>query len=260
MSKHKVVKITDKQIISNDIIKYTFESSEIAETAVPGQFLEIKCSEGIDTILRRPISISNTIPKLGSVEFIMQVRGNATSVFSKRKPGDDIDVIGPLGKGFTVNPEKKNPIILGGGIGIFPMYFLAKKINNPDTKIVLGFRNKDFVIMEDDFSALPGKLHITTDDGSYGQKGFVTDVLEKEIKSSGVDMIYACGPLPMLKKVQQISINAGISCELSAEERMGCGIGACLGCAIKLVEGDEWRYGHVCKDGPVFKAEKVIFE
>ncbi|MGE5473768.1 MAG: dihydroorotate dehydrogenase electron transfer subunit [Ignavibacteriales bacterium] len=260
MSKHIVGKITGKQYISDDIFKYTFESADIAKNAVPGQFVDIKCSEGINTILRRPISISNTIPELDSVEFIMQVRGNATSVFSKSKPGDDIDVIGPLGKGFTINPNVKKPILLGGGIGIFPMYFLGKKINNHQTKIVLGFRNKDLVIMEDEFASLPCSLYITTDDGSYGQKGFVTDVLESEIKASNVDMIYACGPLPMLKRVKDISAKAGIPCELSVEERMGCGVGACLGCAIKLVDGQDWRFGHVCKDGPVFKAEEIIFE
>lgn len=260
MSKHIKGKITGKQDISDDIFKYTFDSGEIANTAVPGQFLEIKCSQGIDTILRRPISISNTIPELDSVEFIMQVRGNATAVFSGSKPGDDIDVIGPIGKGFTINSNIKKPILLGGGIGIFPMYFLAKKINNPQTKVVLGFRNKELVIMEDEFSALPCSLVVTTDDGSYGQKGFVTSILESEIKASDVDMIYACGPLPMLKRVKEISINAGIPCEISVEERMGCGIGACLGCAIKLVDGQDWRYGHVCKDGPVFRVEEIILE
>jgi len=260
MSKYIKARITDKQIISNNIIKYTFESKSITKNAVPGQFLEIKCSLGTETILRRPISISDTIPELDSVQFIMQVRGNATSIFSKREAGEEIDVIGPLGNGFTIDSKIKKPIIIGGGIGTFPMYFLAKTINNPDTKILLGFRSKDYVIMEEDFSALPGNLIIATDDGSYGQKGFTTEILEEEIKSSSIDMIYACGPLPMLKRIKEISINAGIACELSVEEIMGCGVGACLGCAIKLVDGDDWKYGHVCKDGPVFKAKSIIFE
>ena len=145
--------------------------------------------------------------------------------------------------------------IIGGGIGVFPLYELAKQLKGK-TKIntYLGFRSKDFVVVEDEFKAVSDNLIITTDDGSYGEKGFAIDFLKRDEKP---DMIYACGPLPMLKAVKAYADENNIKCQISLEERMGCGIGACLGCAVKVIKNGEERYGHVCKDGPVFYSKDV---
>ncbi|MGE5329081.1 MAG: dihydroorotate dehydrogenase electron transfer subunit [Deltaproteobacteria bacterium] len=252
-------KVNSTEELSPGIIKFTVQAPEIAKRAVPGQFLEIKCTEKIDTTLRRPISISNKDFKNGLVEFIVQTRGEATSALARTKSGEMLDLLGPIGKGFGLK-KTKNPVIIGGGIGAFPLHFLAKTLDNPNLKILLGFRNKNAIVLEDEFSKINGKLTIATDDGSYGHNGFVTELLLDQIKNSEVDMIYACGPLPMLKKVRDIALQNNIPCQISVEERMACGVGVCLGCAIKLIDGDDWRYGHVCKDGPVFEAQKVILE
>lgn len=221
-----------------------------------GQFLEIRVSESIEPLLRRPISIFNIEGNV--VEFIFQIKGKGTEILSTKKEGEEIDVLGPLGKGTFNFQNKKNIAIIGGGIGIFPLYELAKEASKvTSVNMYLGFRSKDFVVLEDEYRKVANKFVLTTDDGSYAEKGFAINFLKQDIEAGKIDGIYACGPLPMLKAVQSLAKEFNIPCQISLEERMGCGIGVCLGCAVKVNAGEEIVYTHVCKAGPVFDANIV---
>ena len=221
-----------------------------------GQFLEIRVANEIEPLLRRPISIYNIQGEI--VEFVFQVKGKGTKILSDKKIGEEIDVLGPLGQGTFNFKDKKNIAIIGGGIGIFPLYELAKEAKKTaKINMYLGFRNKDFVVLEKEYKDVSDKFTLTTDDGSYGEKGFAINFLEKDLKNEKIDGIYACGPLPMLKAVQKLAKETNTPCHISLEERMGCGIGVCLGCAVKVNAGEETVYTHVCKAGPVFDSNVV---
>ncbi len=258
MGKIHDCKLVKKEMLVPGIYKFSVEAPEIAKMAKPGQFLEVQVSHTKEPFLRRPISIYNIEERL--VEFIFQAKGRGTDLLSKFEEGDMVNIIGPLGYGtFDVTTEYGSVAIIGGGIGIFPLYELAKELKNKASiNVYLGFRNKELVTCEKEFEAIGlNKLCITTDDGSYKEKGFAIDFMKKDIEEHRVDKIFACGPLPMIKAVKAYAEENGIPCQISLEERMGCGIGACLGCAVKIVSGDEPRYGHVCKEGPVFKSTDV---
>lgn len=253
-------KLVEKEQLKSDIFKFTIFSKEIADTAKPGQFLEIRVSDNIDPFLRRPISIFNADKVNSKVTFIFQVKGKGTSILSEKNIGDEIDVLGPLGFGTFDFADYKNISIIGGGIGVFPLYELAKSAKvNANVNTYLGFRSKDFVVCEEDFKQVSKKIIVTTDDGSYGENGFAINYLIEDLKSNSTDCIYACGPLPMLRAVQKFALENNIPCQISLEEIMGCGIGACLGCAVKTAESTKEapQYFHVCKNGPVFSATKV---
>lgn len=254
-------KLLKKEELVSGIYKYTVEAPEIAKLAKPGQFLEIKVSETGEPFLRRPISIYNINKDLGEVEFIFQVKGRGTELLSKIELGKEIDIMGPLGKGSYDIKEYNNVAIIGGGIGIYPLYELTKQLKGKaNLNVYLGFRDKSLVTCEKEFEEIGlNKLVVTTDDGSYKEKGFAIDFMKKDIEEHKVDMIFACGPLPMLKAIRNYAIENNIPCQISLEERMGCGIGACLGCAVKIVSGENILYKHVCKDGPVFNAKEVEF-
>lgn len=253
-------KLIKKEQLKSDIYKFVISAKEIADIAKPGQFLEIKVSNNIDPFLRRPISIFDIDKNNSTITFIFQVKGRGTNILSNKDIGDEIDVLGPLGTGTFELNNYKNIAIIGGGIGVFPLFGLAKAaalVANVNT--YLGFRNKDFVVCEDEFKNISKKLVITTDDGSYGENGFAINYLSDDLTKSNIDCIYACGPLPMLKAVQKLSIEKNIPCQISLEEKMGCGIGACLGCAVKTAASTKEapQYVHVCKMGPVFDATYV---
>lgn len=248
-----------KEKLVEGIYKFSVKAPQIAETAKPGQFLEIKVSKTGEPFLRRPISIFNIYKETGVVEFIFQVKGKGTELLAELEEGEMIDIMGPLGKGSFEIKEYKNVAIIGGGIGIYPLHELAKELKGKaNLNVYLGFRDKSLVTCEKEFERIGlNKLVITTDDGSYKEKGYAIDFMKKDIEEHAVDMIFACGPLPMLKAIRAYAIENDIPCQLSLEERMGCGIGACLGCAVKVISGKEPRYGHVCKEGPVFYATDV---
>lgn len=260
--------VGNKQVASG-IYRMTIESPEVVRKAVPGQFVHVKCGEGNSTILRRPISIYRASEDEGTIEIIYQVRGKGTELLSMMKTGDIVDFMGPLGRGFDLTGEQPgrepspvrldNIAVVGGGIGIFPLMFLLEESRAAAKHVLLGFKNRNEVILKNEFEAV-GNLSIATDDGSEGYNGFVTELLEENINDIRPQVIYACGPLPMLAKTADIAQRYGIPCQVSMEQRMACGVGACLGCAVKIKQGDEWAYKHVCKDGPVFWADEVIFE
>ena len=197
----------------------------------------------------------------GILEFIFQVKGKGTTILAKRNEGEAIDIVGPLGFGTFKYSSYENLAIIGGGIGVFPLYELAKSAKNENKNVntYLGFRNKDLVVLENEFKQVSNQLTITTDDGSYSQKGFAIDFLKKDIEAGKIDSIYACGPLPMLRAVRELALEKNIPCQISLEERMACGLGVCLGCAVKTAKSSKEapEYWHVCKAGPVFQAKDV---
>ena len=261
MPKQIQAKLIKKQEIIKDIYKFSVKAPEIVETAKPGNFIEIRVNDGIDPFLRRPISIYNLDKENGILEFIFQVKGKGTEILSKKEEGTDIDIIGPLGNGTFKFEKYKNIAIIGGGIGIFPLYELSKEAKQNGVKVncYLGFRNKDFVMLEKEFEEITDNLTITTDDGTYKEKGFAIDYLIKDMENEKYECIYACGPLPMLKAIQKYANENNINCQISLEEKMACGLGVCLGCAVKTAKSpkDAPEYWHVCKGGPVFRAKDV---
>jgi len=256
--------ITQNTQIAPDIYLMEIEA-EIAEAAQPGQFLHIRCSDTFAPLLRRPISISDADKKTGKVEIIYRVIGQGTHLLCQKRPGDRLDIIGPLGRGFPMPEEGKTSIIIGGGIGVAPLLYLAKQIakdhkNGHLPLTFLGFATKQEAFGIDFLSSLGIKATICTDDGTLGYKGFPT-TLFKEHLSQYQDksnlIIYACGPKPLLSSIKDIAAGEHITAYLSLEERMACGVGACLGCSVKSSQAG---YKKVCKDGPVFEAGEIELE
>lgn len=261
MSELILAELIKKEQLKSDIFKFSVKAPNIVKNAKPGNFIEIRISEDqVDPFLRRPISIYNLDKENGMLEFIFQTKGKGTQILAKKEIGSQIDMIGPLGYG-TFKYENYNHIaVIGGGIGVFPLYELSKeaKSKNKNVNIYLGFRNKDFVLLEKEFEKVSDKLIVTTDDGSYSKKGFAINFLKEDIEKENIDCIYACGPLPMLKAVRELAIEKDIPCQISLEERMGCGLGVCLGCAVKTVHStkENPEYWHVCKGRTCFSSER----
>lgn len=257
MKYQEIVEIIGKEQLQSDIFKYRVKTENIAKESKPGNFLEIKIPQDNSLFLRRPISIFSI--EENELEFIFQIKGKGTEILAKSKVGDKLDIIGPLGSGTFAIGNYNTVAIVGGGIGSYPLYEAAKQLKGKcKINTYLGFRSKEFVTVEKEFSEVSDKLVVTTDDGSYGEKGFAIDFLKNDEKP---DIIMACGPIPMLRAVKKYAIENNIKCQVSLEERMGCGLGACLGCAIKTTASpeDKPEYWHVCKGGPVFFADMVEF-
>ena len=245
-------KLVSTKKLTADIFDFTVECPELAEIAVPGQFAQIYLP---GHALRRPISICGINKERGTLRFVFQIRGQGTLELAEFQVGQDIELLAPLGNGFPVEPGKKT-LLVGGGIGVPPLLGTAQELGE-NAVAVLGFRTKSAVILEQDFQSAGAKTLIATDDGTYGFHGLVTDLARQE----EFEVIFACGPAPMLKAVRALAEERNVPCYLSLEERMACGIGACLGCAVPLRRepGEEdWYYGHVCKDGPVFDSRRVL--
>ncbi|MBQ4464381.1 MAG: dihydroorotate dehydrogenase electron transfer subunit [Oscillospiraceae bacterium] len=246
--------IVEKSAIAQDTFSFTLLCPEVAKIAQAGQFVHI-LPKGYG--LRRPISIAGIDPEAGTLRLVFAIRGKGTDALAGLNQGDYMDMIAPLGHGFTLMPEAQHVVLVGGGIGVPPMLPLARYYGSRATAIS-GFRSFPQVILQEDLEALGAQTICCTEDGSAGAvKGFVTTPLE-QLLSEGVDAVYACGPTPMLMAVADVCLRTGTYCEISLEERMACGVGACLGCACKTKnENGEEQFLHVCKNGPVFKAEEV---
>ena len=240
------------------VFDMTVRAPEIAKTAKCGQFVNILCG---DKILRRPISICEIIGDI--LRLVYQVKGEGTAWMSKLESGDNTMIFGPLGNGFEkamkikFKEMPKNIVLIGGGIGVPPMLETLKQTGGD---VILGFRGKEHIILENDFKKYSQNVKITTDDGSAYRKGFVTDILIENLKEKEYDTVLACGPMPMLKAIADIAAQKNIPCFVSTEERMGCGIGACLVCACKLKSQGFDGYARVCADGPVFNARYIDWD
>ena len=249
----ETAKVVRQQQIDEGIFDMELSFPKGAALAKPGQFIAMYCNDK-SKLLPRPISICGINKEEGTLRVVYRVAGEGTKEFSEMKEGDTLEVMGPLGNGFALKEEKA--IIIGGGIGIPPMLELAKQLNVEKT-VVLGYRTSTF--LKDEFEAVCDVI-VATEDGSQGTKGTVIDAIEKY----GVEgkVIYACGPMPMLKALAVYAEEHGMEAQISLEERMACGIGACLGCICKTKEkGHHTNVNNtrICKDGPVFDAKEVVF-
>lgn len=253
MSKTVIGTVCSNREIAEGIYDMWIKTGDIGAQA--GQFVNVLC-EGGDAFLRRPISICDT--EEDKIRLVYEVKGEGTRLLAGYETGRSVDLLAPLGHGFDLTENVCNPIIIGGGIGTYPLLKLAKEIKNP--QIFLGFRSKDRITLTDEFEK-EGTLSVATDDGSAGYHGLVVDLVREFLQEKKSDMIYACGPQPMLKAVKKVSEEFRVPCQLSMEERMGCGLGACLVCACKTKTADgKENYSHVCKNGPVFRGEEILFE
>ena len=243
-------KLIKKEETAENIFDFVLECPQLAEKAKAGQFAHIAVP---GKTLRRPISICDADEK--NIRIVFQIKGEGTEILSKSKEGDLIDILAPLGHGFDI-PKGKRIAFVGGGIGVPPMLFSAKQAD--DAVAVLGFRNKKAVILTEDFKKVCSEVFVATDDGSFGIHGFTSDILRNIIND--IDLVCACGPMPMLKVIAEICKEHNKPCQVSLEERMGCGIGACLVCACKTLDKDgNIEHSHVCKKGPVYNAEEVVW-
>jgi len=234
------------------------------EKTTPGQFVMIRLSDNYYPLLRRPFSIHNLFQnEHGSdcIELLYKVIGKGTLALSEYQPNQWIDILGPIGNGFCLNKSHKKTILVSGGIGVAPMRFLAKCLLNNGSQcyVMNGGRTANDVLCTDSFQSLGIQVEIYTDDGSAGTKGFVTDDLDMHINQQAPDIVYACGPQPMLSKVSEISKEMNVACQVSLETYMACGMGACLGCAVKSNDLKP-SYFHVCADGPVFLSDQIFWE
>lgn len=243
--------ILQRNQLTQDVFDVTVDAGELAKLARPGQFAQIAVP---GRTLRRPVSICEIDAEHRTLRFVIQVRGAGTAILAGFEPGEALDVLAPLGNGFDLGGDFHHPLFVGGGIGLPPLLAAAEKFGSRAV-VAAGFRSRDAVILRDDFESCGCKMLIATDDGSLGHHGLVTELFN----GLSFDAVFACGPLPMLRAVSVAASERGVPCQVSMEERMACGIGACLGCAVKMrgPDGSE-RYGHVCKDGPVFDSS-VLF-
>jgi dihydroorotate dehydrogenase electron transfer subunit len=254
----ETMRVVRQQSLARHIYELVLEGELAGRMTEPGRFVHVKTGEGSDPLLRRPISICNADPLNQQFTMIYRAEGKGTTWLSQRSAGDSVDILGPLGHGFSV--EEASPggtaLLVGGGIGVPPLYYLSRQLIKRGVRPVhvLGFASEADVFYPDRFAEL-GDTYTATVDGSFGERGFVTDVIEA--RGLQFDVLYACGPTPMLKALD--TRYRGAKGFLSLEERMGCGIGACYACVCKTQDDPEGHsYKKVCSDGPVFRIGEVI--
>lgn len=251
------VTISHSERLSPDIVRLSLEAPTIAAIARPGQFINVKASPGFDPLLRRPFSIHRILDD-GTVQVIFKILGKGTKALAALQPGQRLDIVGPLGNAFATAEAM---CLLGGGLGIAPLLFLAQTIlgrvagARPALTIILAARNEvELSCFVPDFAALGVKLHLVTDDGTLGEKGVITDLFPRVLDTAQAWQIASCGPYPMMRAVAAICRERQWRCQVSLETMMACGISACLGCAVPASEQDSKgrQYLHVCQDGPIF--------
>ena len=246
--------ITENKLLTDAVYSITVSCRELASESVSGQFLHVK--SGHSRILRRPISISDVEKDM--ITFVFEVKGEGTKWLSRKSPGQKLNIQGPLGNGYTI-PDGKL-LIVGGGLGTPPMLFVSKRTKQKATAI-LGFRDKSRVILTDEFKAACDKVYITTDDGSFEIPGAVTKPLEELLETGGYSAVLSCGQLLMQKAVAKMCAKYNVKSYVSLEERMGCGVGACLVCACETKNPDGTVImSRACIDGPVFDAKDVVWQ
>lgn len=247
--------------ITEDVFRLRLESPEIAAHSAPGQFVQLRVTGGIDPLLRRPFSI-HRVHRDGWFELLYRVVGIGTERMSLARPGDSFRIMGPLGRGFAIDRPFREALIVAGGMGSAPVIFLIEELVDTGRRVTFlwGARNSNEFFDLDHLEQLGVTIHFSTDDGSRGCKGLVTDLLttipESQKEESAI-MGFACGPEPMLKCIQEKVLEKSIEWQASLEKRMACGIGVCQGCAVRILGGN---YRMTCSDGPVFDLKKVVFD
>ena len=243
--KQRIFEILTNEALTSNVYRMTLEGDTSAITA-PGQFVNIRLA---GKFLRRPISVCDW--EDGKLTLVYKVVGHGTAQMAAMAPGESLDILTGLGNGYDLTLTGENPVLVGGGVGVPPMYGLAKHLRalGKPVQVILGFNTREEIFYEEEFKALGCTVYVTTVDGSYGIPGFVTDAL-KELSYSH---FCACGPEPMLKALYKASRTSG---QMSFEERMGCGFGACMGCSCKTLTGNK----RICKEGPVMKKEEILWD
>ena len=281
----KRAKILSNVHLKGNYYRLALDSPEIAAAAQPGQFVMLRLANDYQPFLRRPFSIhklnyghrtinqksiskknkENRFQAASYIEILYEVLGKGTMILSEKRPGEYLDTLGPLGKGFSLSADsyRIKSILVAGGMGVAPLFFLAQWLKRGNvqharrnTVVLIGAKTKKEILSQKEFANIGLNVRICTEDGSSGFKGKVTELLAHLLKTKGCDLstIYACGPRPMLIEVCKISKRYNIQAQVSLEEYMACGLGVCLGCMIKTKEGQKL----VCKDGPVFDVSKII--
>ncbi|HPF43676.1 MAG TPA: dihydroorotate dehydrogenase electron transfer subunit [Syntrophomonadaceae bacterium] len=246
--------------LSHDMYQLEFISPEMAARSKPGQFLQVKVNALNTPLLRRPISIYDVDKSLGSITLLYKVVGQGTEAMSRIRTKEYLDVMGPLGQGFNTSPPGRKILLIGGGVGIAPLVYLARvlKAKNYQVKVLHGADSRRNLVAFEKLREIGVDFLPATDDGSAGFKGLVTDLLATKLKASQIDYIYTCGPDAMMKTVAAYANANQIPGQVSLEEHMACGVGACLGCARQLKSSDR-EMVKICKDGPVFDIQAVEF-
>ena len=235
-----------------------FHLPQIAERTEPGQFIHILVDDGYEMLLRRPFSVCRKDDDQGWVEIFYEDIGRGTRKFSIKEPGDTVEALGPLGNGFRITDRCKRGVMVGGGRGVAPLVILAEKMirDGRDAIILAGVRYKD--LLYPDLDSTGAKVFISSEDGSVGQKGFVTDFMAPFLDRNDETVVFTCGPERMMEKVAHIACEHGVPCQASIEEKMGCGLGVCLGCIAEVPGSEGDLYQRVCTEGPVFDGEEVF--
>ena len=233
------------------VFEIIVSSEKIAAEAKPGQFVQLGLPEG-ETILRRPVGIAARDEEKKRLTFFYRVVGHGTGLLASHQAGDNLSILGPLGHGFSV--EAKRPLLVGGGIGLSPLLSWAQAFPGR-ADVLMGGRTAVELFWQEDFRPFVREIHITTDDGSLGTKGFTVAILPELLQKNSYDCVMVCGPERMMRAAAEIAQKAQVPCQVSLEKRMACGLGACLSCSV---DGQDGRRRKVCKDGPVFWAEEVF--
>jgi dihydroorotate dehydrogenase electron transfer subunit len=240
---------------------FSVEAPAVGRGARPGQFVMVKVDEGTSPLLRRPLGVHDA--DVGGIELFFKVAGAGTGILSRKKPGDRLDIIGPLGKGFTVGDglKGKKAYLVGGGRGIAPLFFLARALAAAGARpaVYYGGRTAADIPLRGKFEQAGFEIHCSTDDGSFGFAGFVTALVENEVIRGKPDTVYACGPDPMMKALAAITAKHAVPAEFSLESVMGCGIGACWGCVHRIKDGTGDAWVKICEEGPVFPRERILW-
>ena len=260
-------KILENEEIGPERYKMALSAPRIARQAKPGQFIHVRVSKSFPPLLRRPFSVHRAQGQ--KIEILYKVVGKGTEILSRKKGGEYLDILGPLGKGYqlpSATPKISDIILVAGGTGVASLLFLAESISvaNPELSILvlIGAKNRKELLCEGDFRRLGCRVEVATENGTKGYKGLASDLLQKCLPLSGdkpKSTVFACGPSGMLKMIGKISRKHRFPCQVSLEEHLACGVGACLGCVVKA-RGSTYTYKRVCKDGPVFDAGELIWE
>lgn len=257
------LKVLSNEPVADRVFRIRLQGDLVKQMDSPGRFLHVKCGPGIDPLLRRPISICDVNLETATLDMIYRAEGLGTKILSEAVPGAEVDVLGPLGNGFPIEHRKQgeHALLIGGGVGVPPLLYLGKQLVEKGVKVtsVIGFGTANQVFLEEELGQL-GEVYVTTMDGSRGHQGIVTNLLNDDfgLGEQSWDVLYSCGPFPMLKALQDRYAGTAKEGYLSLEQRMGCGVGACLACVCPAAEGSKKSYHKICSDGPVFELRKVV--
>ncbi|MFO7946665.1 MAG: dihydroorotate dehydrogenase electron transfer subunit [Armatimonadota bacterium] len=244
-----------------DHYELEIQAPQIAREAEPGQFVHVRVPRTSDPLLRRPFSVMLKDARKGWIRLLVHVVGRGTDIMVNLVEGSTLQIMGPLGTPFELPDPDQEVLLAAGGVGVAPLIALADELHSPEHRAYIrgcfGARTEDMLVCWNDFAGRCDEFYVRTEDGSAGEEGLVTAAVEEQIERGQIDTIYACGPAPMMKTVAEMAGQEDIPCYCSFEQRMGCGIGACLGCVIAAAGGGFVR---VCKDGPVFEAGQLDWE